>query len=276
LIEQVFVGLKGLVRSPIVRKTIPMTTKFMIVGTQRTGTTWIRTTLCSHPSVQAFGEVFLYSHGRLPLFRTAGKDVVQSYGTYIDHSPWRKIMHFVRRRAIVEEYLDQLYADSSAGATGFKFMRTQAKQFPSVIQYAMEHRIKIVHVVRENVLKTYISRETAKQRRIAHCTQSLPVEQITVPTDFLVKKLDQIASDNFAWECIFSAAPYLKLVYEEFVDHKVQELSRLFTFLSVPQDQTVSSSLVKINPHAIRDVVINFADVSRCLKGTPYEWCLNE
>ncbi len=253
-----------------------MAIKFMIVGTQRTGTTWIRTTISSHPSVDAFGEVFLYSHGRLPIIRTAGHDVAENYGAYIANSPLRRIMHFTRRRAVVEKYLDHLYSRTDAKAIGFKLMRTQARQFPTVIQYANAHHVKIVHVVRENVLKTYISRETARVRKVAHSMQRVPVQQITISTETLIRKLNQIASDNFFWETLFPADRYMKLIYEEFVDNKVEQLDRLFKFLSVMPDLHVSSALVKLNPHAISDIVTNFSEVSRCLQGTPYEWCLEK
>lgn len=246
----------------------------MIVGTQRTGTTWIRTLLDSHPSISAHGEVFLYSHRRLPLLRTAGQGIAHSYGEYIEQSISRRIMHFTRRQSIVEAYLDELYADSHSRAIGFKFMRTQARQFPSVTAYARARSIKVIHVVRANVLKTYISRQTAKLRKLAHSTQHVPVEQITIPTKELIKKLDRIASDNLAWERDFADHPYIKVIYEEFLEDKAAQLDRMFSYLSVAPDSGVSSRLVKINPHAVSDVVKNLSEVSGALKGTPYEWCL--
>lgn len=253
-----------------------MASKFVIVGIQRTGTTWIRTTLNNHPSILALGEVFLYSRGRFPLRRTEGQGIEQSYGDFVEQSARRKLMHFVNRRGIVQDYLEQLFAQQDFEAVGFKLMRTQAKQFPMIVPYALRKKVRVIHVVRDNVLKTHISRETARRRKLAHSTSHVSVQQIALPTKGLVSKLDQISSDNFEWECVFADSPYMRLTYESFVAERDTELSRLYSFLSVEPDHGVSSNLVKINPQAIRDVLTNYADVCRSLEGTPYEWCLAE
>lgn len=253
-----------------------MSTKFVIVGVQRTGTTWIRTTLNNHPSIQALGEVFLFSRGRFSMWRTEGRGIEQSYGDYIEQSARGRLMHFVNRRRIVERYLEQLFSRQDFQAVGFKLMRTQAKQFPMIVPYARKHKVRVIHVVRDNVLKTHISRETAKRRKLAHSTSHVPVQRITLRTSGLVSKLHQIASDNFEWERVFADSPYMRLTYESFVVDRTTELSRLYSFLSVEPVHGVASNLVKINPQAIRDVLANYAEVCRSLEGTPYEWCLAE
>lgn len=252
-----------------------MPTKFAIVGLQRTGTTWIRTTLDAHPSIQAAGEVFLYSHGRIPIWRTAGHEVSQSYGEYIESSIKRRLRHFTNRHAIVKEYLNHLFTTNDLQAIGFKLMRNQAKQFPTVVKYIQDQRLHVIHVVRENVLKTYISRETAKRRGLYHAENSVSVQQIALRTSDLVHQLNRIAKDNSEWERIFTKSPYLKVLYESFVKDKDNELERLYSFLSVDPDQSVASTLTKINPDSIQGIVENYSAVRRALEGTPYEWCLS-
>lgn len=248
----------------------------MIVGTQRTGTTWIRTTLDSHPSIQAHGEVFLYSHGRFPLLRTAGHSIPGSYGAYLDGSISRKLMHFTRRRTIVAEYLDHLYADTSMSAVGFKLMRNQARQFPSVMTYARQRNISAIHIIRKNALKTLISRESSRRRKVAHSVRQVPIEKVSISTDRLIRRLDKITNDNCMWERVLTGHLYLKIVYEDFVADQGGQLNRIYSFLSVPPGQNVGSSLVKINPNSISDILLNHSEVSRTLKGTPYEWCLRD
>jgi hypothetical protein len=249
-------------------------TRFAIVGVQRTGTTWIRTTLNDHPAILALGEVFLYSHGRFPFRRRAGADVEHSYRKFLDDSLARKFRHHAGRAGLVREYLDHLYSRPGFEAIGFKLMRTQCDQFPMVVDFLLQEDVRIIHVVRRNVLKTLISRETARQRKLFHAKGSVPVAKITLDIASLRSALDRISDDNAYWTRIFGRSAYLQLSYEGFVTDKNTELHRIYEFLCVVPDHEVSSNLVKINPDDLSEVVSNFPEVRRALNATPYAWCL--
>lgn len=251
-----------------------MPTRFVILGTQRTGTTWIRTTLNSHPGILALGEVFLYSHGRFPLRRKAGLDVEDSYRRFIEASVKRRVLHHLARPRVVEEYLDALYSRRGHEAIGFKLMRTHCRQFPSVVPYLLERHIPAIHVVRRNVLKTLISRETARQRKLFHARKGVPVAKIRIDAAALPGSLESIDADNAAWERIFGDSVYLKLSYESFVENRERELERIYDFLAVPSHPEVESDLVKLNPESLQDILLNYDEVAASLKGTRFEWCL--
>lgn len=251
-----------------------MTTRFAIVGVQRTGTTWIRTTLNDHPSILALGEVFLYRHGRFPFYRRAGSDVAHSYRQYIQTSWGRRLGHLVRRRAVVHDYLQRLFSQPDLGAVGFKMMHTQAVAFPAAIDYLLSERIRIIHVVRRNVLKTLISRESARQRHLYHARSRVPVKQITLDVGKLRGNLERICADNAFWKKTFEGSDYLELAYEDFVQQRNVQLNIICDFLNVAPAREVESSLVKINPDAISEIVANYSQVVSALRETPYEWCL--
>lgn len=252
-----------------------MPSKFVILGIQRTGTTWIRTTLDSHPSILALGEVFLYSHGRFPFRRKVGLDVAQSYRQYIEQTLHRRCLHIYRRSAIVTEYLDHMFARPEYDAVGFKLMKTHCQQFPSIVAYLLSRDVSAIHVVRKNVLKTLLSRETARQRKLFHADKRLPTEKIRLDVKKLLPSLHKIDDDNREWEHVFRSSSYLKVSYESFVSNRADELRRIFEFLRVDPDIDASSNLVKINPDSIGDVVVNYNEVCRALEGTVFASCLD-
>lgn len=253
-----------------------MPTRFAIVGVQRTGTTWIRTTLNDHPSILALGEVFLYSHGRFPFRRSAGADVAQSYRRFVEASGSRRLRHVFNRTGLVGQYLQEIYSQPGYEAIGFKMMRTQCGPFPMVIDFLKQEHIHIIHVVRRNVLKTLISRETARQRQLFHAEDSVPVRKVTLDPGSLRPALDRISADNEFWKRTFGRSNYVELVYEDFVADKSVRLQAIYDFLSVTPDHEVSSGLVKINPETLSEVVANFSEVHRALVATPYAWCLTD
>jgi hypothetical protein len=253
-----------------------MTTRFAIVGVQRTGTTLIRTTLDDHPSILALGEIFLYSHGRFPFRRRAGADVVQSYRSYIEQSPRRRLMHFLNRTRIIHEFLNHTYSQPGFDAIGFKLMLTQAEQFPMVVRFLLEEKISVIHVIRRNVLKTHISRETARHRKLFHAKTKIAAQAIPLNTRSLVRSLAKISRDNDHWTRTFARSRYLRVDYESFVADRNTELEKLFAFLCVPPELSISSSLVKVNPDAIADVLANYDEVRVMLQGTPFASCLAE
>jgi LPS sulfotransferase NodH len=177
---------------------------------------------------------------------------------------------------VVTDYLQRLYAQPGFDAVGFKLMRTHCRQFPTVVQYLVNEMVPAIHVVRRNVLKTVISRETTRQRKLFHAKSNVPVQKISIDVKSLLPALERIVADNKEWERIFSNSPYLQVSYESFVSYREAELRRIYEFLSVKPDISVSSSLVKINPDAIRDVLLNYEEVCRVLEGTPFASSLTE
>jgi hypothetical protein len=253
-----------------------MTSRFVILGIQRTGTTWIRTTLDSHPAILTLGEVFLHSHGRFPFRRKAGLDVQQNYRSYIEKSARRRVQHWFNRPALVADYLQHLYTQPGYDAIGFKLMRTHCKMFPTVVPYLLDEKVPAIHVVRRNVLKTLISRESARQRKLFHAKSDVPVKKIKIDVASLLPTLERIAADNQEWETIFRNARYLQVSYESFVSNKELELRRMYEFISVKPDVGVSSNLVKINPDSIKDVVINYDEICRALENTRFSCFLDQ
>src|SRR5215212_5764909 len=98
-----------------------MARQFVIVGTQRTGTTLIRTSLDSHSDLICSGEVF--KGGRRPYKELDG------YWAYCRATPFNRVRHYVARKRNVREFLSRLLSREGAEAIGFKLMHSHARRY---------------------------------------------------------------------------------------------------------------------------------------------------
>ena len=156
-------------------------------------------------------------------------------------------------------------------------MYSHLKKYTSVATYSKNNNSHLIHVVRKNVLRTFLSYVTKEARKVAHSGR--PVEQVRVEllTDGLIAKLDQLRDDSNAWKKLFKATvPYMEVGYEGFVDDRATESRKIMKFLGLDEKIELESHLVKLNTASLKEIIINYADVQECLKGTSYEVCLHE
>lgn len=243
--------------------------KFIVAGVQRSGTTLVTTSLDSHPDIHCAGELFKM---RRPRGRVEVLD--GGYRAYLDSALWLKLADRLLRRRVVYGFLDGFFEHQDFKAVGFKLMNnhTVPGQFPMAVPYLIDRQVSIIHVIRENVFKTYLSRLVAQNRRVFHATQEpgeLP--RLTVPTTDLKRKLSRIEEQGSRLTELFSGSvPYVACVYENYVADPQAEGWKLLSFLGVPV-ATLRSPLVKLGSDDLSEVVDNMDEVRLSVRGTRYE-----
>lgn len=239
-------------------------TKFIIVAAQRTGSTMIRLSLDSHPSVRCFGEEF---HRK--------RKLEQCYRSYIKKSFRRKALHYLWSRQPVSEYLDWLYEQAAYDTIGFKLLYSQANLNPWVMGYVRRHRIRVVHIVRKNVLKKLVSKIAKRSDGVSHSMQEVADRRpVHVPVRTLIFRLKRISKRDADWTRRLSALPYLKVSYEDFVSNP-ETPKKILDFIGVDRDQPLHSPLKKLNPDRLEDIVANYEEVRERLIGGPFAYCLS-
>lgn len=253
--------------------------KFAILGIQRTGTTLVRTTLDSHPDIMCLGEIFQMrsgmAHGQAPRrgFKTR-TDL--GYQSYIQQSALRRLRNRIARNSMVREYLDNIYQSPGYAAIGFKFMYSQLRKYPSVLQYIRTKNIRVIHVVRENVLKTHLSKLTMRARGLAHSTRKANLVSVRVPTNDLIKTLNKIQDNGMRWkQALDGHSEYMQITYESFVEDNASVLSEVLAFLEVDPNVSLQSDLVQLNTAPLHEIIENFDEVQDCLADTPFSWCID-
>jgi len=245
-----------------------MPRKFVIIGSQRTGTTWLRTLLDSHPLIDCYGEVLNLD------------DVTdQSYPKYVRQKGSRALLHRTRRGRLLFEYLDHLLFEKAEKATGFKLMYSMTSwypyQFPMVMRYIEQRGLAVIHLTRANALRTHLSRVTARARNVWHTHKALGKKQaVVVPTDRLLKSLHKIVQQDELWKNKLSILDPLSITYESLARNLDDASGEILSFLDVDIEVGLQSTLKKINPNDLRQVIENYDEVENVMIGSIFETLL--
>jgi len=239
-------------------------TKFIILATQRTGSTFLWRYLNSHPQIRAHGEVF-YRKDKF------------SYREYYNSSLKKKLFHFFFQKKVIFSYLDEFFVPLyGEKAIGFKLMYSQLKKYPSIEEWIFLRKPHIIHLIRKNVLKIIVSRETAKLRKLYHLEKnsnmSIKPIKVTLDPKKLIKEIKEILSDVEKHRKKYAQLPfYLEIKYEDFFQNKEKNTKKILEFLNVKYIFPLEESLKKINPDSLKELIENYTEVVNHLKGTPYE-----
>ena len=245
--------------------SVDVGSKFVVFTTNRSGSVWVMSTLSSIPHVTAQGELFL------PRARVSDKrwDSDFARSRYIETKP--EGLPF--RPFSVFSYLDALYRTS--GAVGFKLMYKQLGLYPEILAYLIQHRVRVVHLVRQNHLDVLVSFAVKAQLGRAHLLsgQAAPEAiRVELDTENLIKQLERLRrKQNIARKLlIWCRLPHLEVTYEDL--HRDQDHFRqIRDFLSIrPEEQLVRSNVVKIRKGGQRDVIRNYNEVREALVNSKF------
>jgi hypothetical protein len=245
--------------------------RFAILGTQRTGTTFIRTSLGNHPEILCHGEVF--NLGK-KAYRDEG-----GYWHYVRQGLPKRMLSILRPAQSTDLYLRSMYSTREYSAIGFKLMLSHCRARSHIWPVVKKWNIKVLLVQRRNSLKTLVSREAASNSGVYHVSESLrrgssvsswTPRKVILDLPSLVQKLDSIAAEHTEWKRLIGDLPTLEVVYEDYIDDTTAGNSAILNFLGLPL-APLSSDLKKVNPDNLREVIGNYEDVAATLRGTRYE-----
>ncbi len=227
-------------------------TKYFILGTQRSGTSLLKTYLASHKNIKSFGELF-------------------------HHSKTIAIKHKYKNQESVSEFLDAIYAnDEDNLVTGFKLMYDQTVRYKEIVPWLIEHKVYCIYIERKNILKLYISKLLAKQTNIWVMRKEplQQVDKIYIKTSILLHELNEIVAEQHHLQSIRDEfSNNITVYYEDILKEQEKTSTQLLEFLSLPV-VSLASPLKKINSDDIAKIVINYDELKKVLRGTNYEGML--
>jgi LPS sulfotransferase NodH len=244
---------------------------FVLLSTQRSGSTWAIDMLDSHPAVIAYSELLLEGARGTPQWGGT-KDLV-FWNDYRDGE--RAGRPDAPRRELLFAYLDRVYEPrGQAGAIGFKLMYGQFGAFPELADYMRSRGLAVIHLIRENLIDILVSKETAVRRDVFHSRGGERLDEIRIRLEAgqLLKRLEaQGAEVQRARRAIADlGVRCMEVVYEDLMSDPGL-FERLLAFLGVSADPTaLRSSLRKLNRASHEEIVENYGEVAAVLRGTRF------
>jgi LPS sulfotransferase NodH len=241
-------------------------TKFVVLSSQRSGSTWLVSLLNQVEGTRAYGELFLRRKKTGPGERW---DDELSYPRFPEVSAGGT----KGRPRLIFSYLDTLFRQP--GAVGFKLMYTQLQKYPEIIAYLILHRIRIVHLVRQNQLDVLISRAVKNKTKRTHLLSgdSLPEDiQIDLNPKKLMIRLKRRQKRIHTARLLlhWSTLPNFEVSYEDLLGDSTS-FQQICRFLGIDMgDQLPESKLVKIGRKSQAEMVRNYTEVKEVLHGTPF------
>jgi LPS sulfotransferase NodH len=237
--------------------------------------------LNSHPQIYCPRLPTLFSKYNLSPFKWFKPGFLQidnrisPYYQFRSDSFKRQIAHRFKRNKLIFDFLSQLYADKhNAEAIGYKVNYSQLNRYSAIISWIKQNDIKIIHLIRINLLKRLVSHKIANARNLLHSTQAVEPIKIRIDPTELVNDFRRRQSRFEKYEKRFSEdfkVPFLEVAYESLVEDFDSEIHKVLEFLGVDKLITLTSEFVKVNPDSLEDIIENYNEVKQVLINTEFE-----
>jgi LPS sulfotransferase NodH len=190
----------------------------VIVGTQRSGTTWLMQVLNQEPRFNVFGEVF--REIRLPQFR--GDPALKPDMFFLDYKD-------LNSNATTLDYVENVLAEDNK-VTVFKIMYDQIRRNSGLFSLLKSKNVLVLNVERYNIFDIALSKCLARRTGVFHAEGDLEIpsfklEYNKIYTMLVKEKIKQVICPPIVK---FSSTNYGYFLYEDLL----QDFSPLVRELS--------------------------------------------
>jgi len=258
---------------------------FVLVGSQRSGTNFLREVLNTHPNLAVHGEVLWpYPHPSIwhnyvrtavsrampPVLAADATALVDDYFVYLADDTMRGHPHKAKNLRWVG--IDIKYNQLRHIAPLIQDLMAP----PFLLGYFRERRVPILHLHRRNVLHQALSMVIADQRNVYHDYQGRGFdERITVNPKTVIDRCHWIRAERDLFRELGKDLEVLELAYEDVaaacdgveagkpLAAGDAPLAQIAVFLKVPSTFARPGSISKVIDKPYRDVLANHAEVVR-------------
>lgn len=252
--------------------------RFCILSTQRSGSTWLVDVLNRQEGTRVFEELFNRDAVEVDRGERFWGDLIPpvEYGNYVKES--KKIRLF-RTFAFLKEF-EQNAPQPETKILGFKLMYSQLKEHPELLFALKRGGYKIVHQVRGNLLDLHISMAFMVEKQRIHQTQdNSEIEKITLEPTEVVATIRAKERKRGMIRRAFKTLGFklTEITYEDMKSDLDGQLKKLAAFLDTQWEHVETSSQFKrVNPGSQRDKIANPEEVSKALRDAGLEHHLDE
>lgn len=248
---------------------------FAIVSTQRSGSAYLGSVLSAHPDVTVAPEVFLGQGMRTP------ENFYAYWAGWVQSDP--KHLAPPQCMTVVRTYLDGLFASAEdERAKGFALKYDQIPLVPGLMEILQERGVRMVHLIRLNVLESIVS-SVRNHLRVsgggrAHGTGPMDPPQVHIEADRLAagiaRRVAEIEQNRKALRSRFASHEvHLEACAKDREDPggcNAQVLRGLEEFLGVAP-QTDLRTTLRSSGRGLGEMISNFDEVREVLSGTDWE-----
>ncbi len=205
-----------------------MAKPIIIIGQQRSGTTALQSALSEADGVKNFGEIFQFHRPQI-------EDTPHNFYYYVNHvrGGWEAIASAEQAEVELSKYLS--YLDELAPGSHYildikynlwhHFSPGWFNTFgrPYMLEYFKKLKAPIIHVVRKNVFRQYVSNEFAARTQRWHylneSTESPQIEPFDVDQEDLADYFEMVEGNEMIFRKRLKHYPYaVELTYEKLFD----------------------------------------------------------
>jgi LPS sulfotransferase NodH len=247
----------------------PAPTRFIILSAPRTGSTFLRGLLGSHPDVFVGGEVFnerLTKEGIIHWFEI---DLPLDERTKINLD---KNLNELRQ-ADPGRFLEELiHATHGWGFSVIGFTCHYKLPYPAdpAGQYLINDKaIRVIHLKRRNLLRRLVSWERALAADRWHWMRgddSPKLPAITLSMDKIVESIMEMEAKEKEYDECFKAHPVLEVFYEDLAEDPQAVGARALDFLGLKADRELHARTEKTGVDSLRTAVENYDELKSSLR----------
>lgn len=222
--------------------------KFVIIANARTGSNLLINYLDSHKKIEAKGELFGVLHN---------KSCMEIWNAFFLNK--NKKVKFAGFKIFYAHPLDTKDKDV------WKFI-------------SKDKRIKVIHLVRQNKLRTHVSRSIArKTNQWARKTKNkIPLEKKQIKIDYnnLYSNIKELTNYENKTRKDYQDHQFLEISYEDLVFDKNSTMCKVFDFLDVERNE-FTTKYKQQNKEKLSDLILNYDEIEKKLKNSEFSYLLN-
>jgi LPS sulfotransferase NodH len=240
------------------------TTKFVILSAARSGSCYLNGFLRSHGNILCRAEIF---H---PNYKGPNCGV-HFYNYYVRSSLKNRIIHSLSPWQSLKFFMKESFKKDTHKASGFKLLYFQAEHNQLIFKYLKQNDFRIIHLLRKNILRRYLSLEIAKKNNIwvQFDGDTVKKSKIKVECSKIIEELNKTKEEQAYYSKQAKDFVFLKCEYENLCRDTKKELQKIQDFLKVPKRDLKPQS-VKQNSFSINEIANNYEELKSTLKNTEY------
>lgn len=236
---------------------------FVVITSQRSGSTWFTKLLDSHESVICVGEIFKSDDKiRYPEY---------AFIRYRKKNIRNKILNLINSDLLINEHLDNFYTTFN-NPSGFKLMNNHIKTAPVLIKYIIKNNIKPIILIRKNILqKTMSKMYSITSGKWDNFRKNEYPEKVNINIRTLLLELNNAVQEEQDLMNFSNLTNSLTLSYENLYRNPKSELNRVFDRLEV-QNQQFNFKIEKTITHKDYSTLIeNYSQIKEVLHDSKFK-----